>query len=64
MTDANITTITTGVYNLLNSVLTGLSNNAEALVGLLILGIIVYLAKDLIKGVFGIFGGIAHMGKK
>ena len=59
----DIANITSEVYGLLSQVIAALGANATALVGLLILGIIVYLAKDLIRGVFGIFSGIGKMGK-
>jgi hypothetical protein len=60
----DIANITSEVYGLLSQVIAALGANATALVGLLILGIIVWLAKDLINGVFSIFSGIGKMGKK
>jgi hypothetical protein len=60
----DIANVTTEVYGLLSQIIAGLGTNASALVGLLVLGIIVYLAKDLIGAVFGIFGNIRGIGKK
>ena len=53
-----ITNVTNEIYTLLTYILQALSDNATALIGLLILSIIVYLAKDLITAVFGIFGSL------
>jgi hypothetical protein len=60
----DIANVTTEVYGLLSQIIAGLGSNATALVGLLVLGIIVYLAKDLIGAVFGIFGGLKKIGKR
>jgi hypothetical protein len=60
----DIANVTTEVYALLSNILAAINTNAGALVGLLILGIIVYLAKDLIRAVFGIFGSLGKMGKR
>jgi len=51
----DIANVTTEVYGLLSQIIAGLGSNATALVGLLVLGIIVFLAKDLIGAVFSIF---------
>lgn len=60
----NVANVTAEVYGLLSQIIASLGANAVALVGLLVLGIIVYLAKDLIRAVFGIFGHIGKIGKK
>jgi hypothetical protein len=60
----DIANVTTEVYGLLSQIIAGLGSNATALVGLLVLGIIVYLAKDLIGAVFGIFKSIGKVGKR
>jgi hypothetical protein len=60
----DVANVTLEVYRLLSLMINGLGANATALVGLLVLGIIVFLAKDIIGAVFGIFGNIGRIGKK
>ena len=60
----DIANVTLEVYRLLSLMINGISANAAALVGLLVLAVIVYLAKDLIGAVFGIFKDIGKVGKK
>jgi hypothetical protein len=60
----DVANVTLEVYRLLSLMINGISANATALVGLLILGIIVWLARDLIGAVFGIFTNIGKIGKK
>jgi hypothetical protein len=60
----DIANVTLEVYRLLSLMINGLSANATALVGLLILAVIVYLSRDIISSVFGLFGSIGKIGKK
>jgi hypothetical protein len=61
---STITNVTNELYEVLTMILQGLSTNAAAIVGLLVLSIVVFLAKDLIAGVFGIFTGVGKIGKR
>ena len=52
------------VYSLLIGVLRGISENAFTLVGLIVLGVVSYLARGFFKDIFAIFSGMKKDGVK